>query len=274
MVASSALRPAHTVGSISGSVPSDTLVACMGVAFTFAAVLVLTPGDRARKLKLADLYFSVPFYPAVAALALHAVLTLGGSLADRWRGTSWSSHAMLQLYLAGMAGQTAVLWRGSSALSYKLMMTLHHVVSMFCFGYGLATGRMHFFGALDALCEVTTVFLNNVFLFKEHPAGAAADVANGLLLWLSFLVFRLALFPYWIYLWRTDIAADPERTWAASDAVERYFYPATTLLLLGLSALWFGKITTGLLHKVFPERVPASSPLGSPAGSPAAKKQL
>merc|ERR1712176_250105 len=81
---------------------------------------------------------------------------------------------------------------------------------------------MHFWGCLDGMCEMSTIFLNNVWLSKEVTIGnkelkellpAWAYAANGCFLWLSFLVFRIVLFPAWLYMWYSDVRTSPEATW-------------------------------------------------------------
>merc|ERR1719311_1394322 len=79
----------------------------------------------------------------------------------------------------------------------------HHILSVICTGNALIAGNMHFWACFAFLCEITTVFLNNVWLCKEITIGGApvqsyvptAYAVNGLFLWAGFLVFRLILFP-------------------------------------------------------------------------------
>ena len=46
-------------------------------------------------------------------------------------------------------------------------MLAHHLLAIGCFVRTCYTGVGHFYVALDGCCEISTIFLNNVFLFKD-----------------------------------------------------------------------------------------------------------
>ena len=134
--------------------------------------------------------------------------------------------------------------------TFLIQMTLHHVLSAACYGSGLLTERMHYFAVLDGCCEVTTIFLNALFLCKCFaPADTLAlpKAISGGLLWLTFVFFRLLLFPFWLYTFISDCNAQPATTWETINGFERYAYVLVTVFLLVLSAHWFVPITKGML---------------------------
>jgi len=127
----------------------------------------------------------------------------------------------------------------------------HHVLSIAAYGGGLWTFRMHFWACLDGLCEITNTFLNTLLLsrtkggdFADRYKAALGDflTVNGGLLWLSFIIFRLILFPVWlVWLWY-DVATMPKQSLASITTIELVFYTSVNVFLLCLSFQWFLKI--------------------------------
>merc|ERR1719146_425769 len=112
---------------------------------------------------------------------------------------------------------------------------------------------MHFFAVLSGLSEITNVFLGNVMLLKElWPKGWGSTClsVNGILLWLSFCIFRLALFPLCIYTWVTDMTNAPEAITGHVNRFVCYWYPITITLLFILSSVWFGGISKGMMKQI------------------------
>jgi len=139
------------------------------------------------------------------------------------------------------------IFMGDLKLADKILMTVHHVVSIICYGGAIATLRMHWWACLDGCCEVTTIFLNNLLLFRAMDYKGVFNSLNGVCLWLSFIVFRLVLFSYWLYQFYMDVSNYPDETIRKTTLFERTVYPCTTILLLLMSTLWFGSITKGML---------------------------
>ena len=89
-------------------------------------------------------------------------------------------------------------------LSARAPMIAHHVLSIVAYSGGLSTGRMLFWGNFDGCCEITLIFLT--VLQASKLKGGTFRIAgpllliNGICLWLSFLVFRIVLFPVWLYM--------------------------------------------------------------------------
>merc|ERR1712232_985276 len=126
-------------------------------------------------------------------------------------------------------------------------------------GGGMATGRMHYYACLDGCCEASTLFLGFLQMSKIKGGTFAARfrarfpkflVANSFLLWLTFLMFRVMLFPYWLVQFGLDLRQMPTEIWNQLTMLELTFYPAVTLFLLILSSMWFLRLTKGAI-KVF-----------------------
>ena len=74
------------------------------------------------------------------------------------------------------------------------------------------------------------------------------DAVPGLLLWAGFVVFRLVLFPVWLYVFYVDLTVNnAPRMAEGATWFELCFYPATMTFLLVLSSLWMVPLTKGLI---------------------------
>ena len=207
-----------------------------------------------EKIDAWDGVFCQPFFTLLAVLALQASYDLGGSVESRWKGQTDASYWFQIFYVTRMVVHTPlqfVTLKNNPKLLAQ--MTMHHVLSACSFGSGLMTGRMHFFAVFDGCCEVTTFFLNGLFLLRTYAppdANAVPKALCGGFLWLTFIFFRLLLFPAWLYLFFSDVYAAPAITWDTIGSFERYGYVPVTVVLLLLSASWFVPITKGLIKAV------------------------
>ncbi|KAJ1458751.1 hypothetical protein M885DRAFT_512555 [Pelagophyceae sp. CCMP2097] len=201
-----------------------------------------------------------PYFAAVGILALYASFELSDSVESRWRGSTRASRVASLLYCVKMASDVPVQWFTlANEPAKRLQMTAHHALSFVAIGNGLFFRRMQFFACLAMCSEVTTVFLNAVMALKhftDTSKGPAkfAVTASGLLLWLTYVVFRLFLFPCWFYVFVTDSLERTSETWSTISVFEQIFDPCVIALLLFLSVLWFGKITQGLLKALRPRK--------------------
>jgi hypothetical protein len=203
--------------------------------------------------ELADVYFHFVFVPLVLLLVVRALLELTPlGVEARWHRSTMESRAFLALYVAQSSAHIGILYLKRQVGSPAAYVA-HHVLSVACYGHALWTGRMHFWAVLAALCEVTNIFLNNLFLFRtlkwDRTFGLVYK-ANGVLLWLSYVLFRLVLFPVWLALFARDVTNRREVTWTRVNAFERCAYPITTILLFVISSFWFAKITAGLINAI------------------------
>jgi len=232
----------------------------LGVQSAFFAVTLvftkLTWPKHKDPWALADTLSSAIVYPLMVYLAVSGASGLSVDIDLRWRGNTYESSAFLILYVTRTLLHMFMQTMQDMSPKQFMLMTIHHCLSLLCMGNGLVTGNMHYWGCLAGVCEMTTMFLNNVWLCKEVnikgeplqsyiPAWAYA--LNGLLLWFGFIVFRLVLFPFWLYQFHNDVHTAPGRTWEISSLVEKYAYVLVVSFLLALSTYWMLPITKGLM---------------------------
>ncbi|CAJ1355310.1 unnamed protein product [Effrenium voratum] len=210
-------------------------------------------------VSLADTLFSIFFFPLLAFAALAASWQLCSDVEARWQGINFWSNFYLILYVSRMMVHLCLQPLEDMSWMMLLMMSTHHLISMVCYMIGLAHGRCHFWGCLDGCCEITTVFLNGLYLLNDTEVGGKklkelcppwVPALNGILLWLAFLVFRLMLFPLWLYYFYLDMQEAPGKTTHVVTNLERTVYPATTSVLLALSVSWFFPLTRGMMKAV------------------------
>ena len=199
-----------------------------------------------------------------AFAAVKGSLELRHDVQSRWQGTCFWSDLYMVLYVSRMMCHIMMQPLENMGLGLLVMMTIHHLISMGCYILGLGYGRCHYWGCLDGCCEITTVFLNVLYLTNnvevdgdENGNGKKPKLkdylpkwflaTNGFLLWLAFLVFRLMLFPYWLVTFHQDMRDMPQITKDITTEVERVIYPGTTVILLCLSTAWFIPLTKGML---------------------------
>eukprot|EP00756_Hemistasia_phaeocysticola_P029681 Hpha_TRINITY_DN16246_c1_g1::TRINITY_DN16246_c1_g1_i1::g.12990::m.12990 len=200
-----------------------------------------------------DLVFSMPFYPVLTYYAIMGTIDSSGSLEARWTASSPRARFYLELYVSKQVGHLFIQFFQKMDRTQLVLMTVHHLTSICCYSMGLLTGRMHFWGCLDGWCEMSTIFLDNMLVMRDlgdRWKSSPIYSVNGIVLWFSFLVFRLVLFPTWLVWWWNDVQASPETTWDSMCTLERYLYPGVTILLLVLSSHWFIALTRGMLKAI------------------------
>eukprot|EP00241_Pyramimonas_parkeae_P005278 CAMPEP_0114251890 /NCGR_PEP_ID=MMETSP0058-20121206/15525_1 /TAXON_ID=36894 /ORGANISM="Pyramimonas parkeae, CCMP726" /LENGTH=358 /DNA_ID=CAMNT_0001365749 /DNA_START=73 /DNA_END=1149 /DNA_ORIENTATION=- len=223
----------------------------------------------------ADLYLSAIYYPVLAALAFSATIELAKEdLEGRWHRVLYSSYWFSILYIGGNMAHIPVTLLKSQPALYKVQMVCHHTLSIVCFMRTSYAGIGHFFVSLDGCCELCTFLLNNVFLMKELGLNQVQWLfaLNGVLLWLSYIFLRILLFPAWLFIFFSDMNRQPELTSAHLTPMEVVLFPATNLVLLGLSVHWFMPITKGMFKAVTGSGDPLKdAPTNSPPTPPRAK---
>lgn len=212
---------------------------------------VIKNPTMAQRFEAADVIFALPFYVLIFVFSMKATYELYGDVTSRWHGTTFSSQQFQLLYVVRMTTHIPIQWVVlASNPSLRLQMTGHHVLSAVAYGGGLITARCHFWACLDGCCEFSTIFLNLVFAFKwlapEKQSGLLFQ-ASGMLLWIGFVVFRLTLFPAWLWFFYVDARDNPSQSWDRVSMFEQYFYALVTLFLLVMSCIWFIPITKGML---------------------------
>ena len=82
-------------------------------------------------------------------------------------------------------------WRGS-----KLML-IHHLTAIFMWSLMVYYQKGHSLALYAQLCEFTTPFINNRWFLKQfHRDGGNIGLSNRLIIFISWIVFRLGLFGY------------------------------------------------------------------------------
>ena len=207
-----------------------------------------------------DIVHHAVYAPVVAYMAFAGAAELWATgqwdtPTKRFTSRSPASRRFIFLYFCHSVLHSAVSCAKSGPASYKLCMVAHHMVSSALFLGGVdGGGSGHFWAVMDGLCEITGVFLNNVYLFKLLGVSHRTLLAtNGACLWLSWIVFRLCLFPAWLWLYISD-RYGPE--WPSISAALPPFVAAlhrtaiplvATVLLLALSLHWFAPIHRGFV---------------------------
>lgn len=228
------------------------LALCSIVASAFCCTFV-------ERLELGQIFLWVPFNMVLLVYAFSGTNQLQGTVEERWFGTSEASSIFMRLY---MGIQFTAIWAETAIALYqrdlrsKLPILLHHVCSILGYAGGIFFNRMHFYACLDGMCETTTVFLNILLLTKTNTTiskwmSANLDPLlklNGVMLWLAFIVFRLVLFPGWLYLFGSDwFQLLSEQQKSKMSFFELIVYPAVNVLLLVLSSIWFLRIHSGMM---------------------------
>ena len=235
------------------------------VAMMILYLFILPSSLKTTKLAVANMITSIGVAALISGSALLGVKQTFTSTSDRWFGTTSATHLFLEMYVAHNLLLVVLDCFEDAPLRSKIPMLAHHLLSCIAYSGGMQTHRMHFFACFDGVCEVCNLFLNP-FLLMRHKEGQFGEhftkrlggfaMANNLLLWLSFFVFRMLLFPTWLAVFAVDTRSMfVERTsvLASQDSLtwfELTFYPAVTLFLLFLSSIWFSKLTKGALKEM------------------------
>ena len=248
------------------SEPVTLLLLCAVLALGFLfCTRVLTPRDVAERQTLGALFLWVPILLAMIFTACSATLEMRGSVENRWLGTSLAADWFMRVYVASNVvaiGIEILAWwtyeRGQGiALATRYPMLAHHALSIVAYANAcFVTRRMGFFACFDGCCEVTTLFLGFLQMSKLKGGTFAKRVqarfptllfVNGICLWLSFLLFRVLLFPAWLVLFAYDLGTMPDAIWVQLTWFELVFYPCVTLFLFVLSCMWFVRLTKGVI---------------------------
>ena len=138
-------------------------------------------------------------------------------------------------------------------------MLVHHVISIGAYTLCMMSGRFGYTACLASLCEFTNIPLSILYITKtkgggvkewmEKYFGVLLDI-NGGILWLSFIPFRIFLFPAMYYNFVITCLelkeTWPER-WEQVWWSELIVHTVAAILLFFMSCLWFYKITIGVI---------------------------
>ena len=111
---------------------------------------------------------------------------------------------------------------------------------------------MMFYGSMIILTEWSTPFVNFRWFFDVcDMKGHILYAVNGIMMWITFLVFRVAWLPVMVI----HILINREKNWSGHFG-SAYWILAGTVVTHGLSTFWFYLITKGLLKHVLGSKTP------------------
>lgn len=144
----------------------------------------------------------------------------------------------------------------------ELIFHFHHLLVVVMFSFILYHPHLIFFVGWAATVETTGLFVNYFFIDKKlHPGKT--NVIAGVLMWLSFLVFRMVSIPVCLLVALLDALDDPGIISQQSLAY-LILNGFSALCVVLMSGLWFYKMTKGILKalKGAKEVAPAPAPVG------------
>ena len=228
----------------------------------------------------------------------------------RWYGVTAAGTFHVEMYIAMQVVATYLdVYVTPGSVASKGPILVHHGISLGAYVNQCVTGRMEYFANLAGLSELTTLPLMIIVLardpgygaqFKHHILGPLYPLC-AVALWLWYIVFRLLLFPYWLYRFTTDLYYEDyeegnnttnTNTNGSGDntahhrdelalrgvlhsrlnLVERYGNPVVIVILLLMSVVWFYKIHQGLM-KVLVGKTPDDHLAHTPSSSSEKQQQ-
>eukprot|EP01043_Picozoa_sp_COSAG02_P041274 COSAG02_NODE_3407_length_6793_cov_3.608157_3_plen_361_part_00 len=206
--------------------------------------------DRASS---SDNLWSIVFHSYITCLAVAGAWELGFNPADRWLGRSEPGVLAGLLICADNLCQLPVQFSKNVPLSKSWTVLAHHVAQTGTFLLALHTGRCHFWGILATVSEATNPPISVVFTLKECKLDTASAPAPSssfymvasMMCWLSFVAFRMVLYPSWLLAFASDLLQYPAVSLGNTSAGELLLYPTVMLLMFYLSVLWFKPLTEG-----------------------------
>jgi hypothetical protein len=240
------------------------LTASYVVALVLALALPETEtGNGMGLIGRMDVVHHCLYTPVISYLATTAYRNLPYETAkDRFQSNSWESWQFFMLFVCHSVLHMGITLFKKASWGYKWHMLLHHTISIMMFvpaldGTFLKVGGFHHYGTLDGCCEVTGIFLNLVYLFKLlNITWKPLLAVNGIILWLTWIVLRLCMFPFLMYgIWRDEMAPEwPETSEGMRPVIasNTYFYLCFVVnsTLLILSIVWFIPIHKGMMKAV------------------------
>lgn len=234
--------------------------AIMVVTFTVTYFLVpslpITPKPTPQtRMSDTDNMWSIVVYPLLAYLATYHTVACYNKRIEESREHFFGmitpeSYWFLVIYSAlSFLHLPVVFLKKSGTKSYKVQMLMHHSMTFLTYTTVLREGRLHFYSTAFGMCEICTIFLNNIYLFKMFKAPKPIQAVNGIGLWVSFIVFRIASFPYILSQYYYSLEEHAEER-AQVSTFSHYLNMTTGAMLLVLSCWWFISITKGMIKTV------------------------
>ena len=230
-------------------------VVALLLGYLFAPVIIPVDSDKENRNNKyrhddADLIASTPIYPLMIYYATKHIINHNNSVHGRWSDTSSAGYTYLWLYVMRGFVSFIAIFLGDAKIKDKLLMSFHHVVTIGCHLTTIRLGRLHWFVCLAGCFETSTIFLNIMLLFRKIQYKGFINTINGVVLWISFLNFRIILIPYVLYRFYMDVHYYPTETVANITRYEEIAYPATTLIVFAMSCHWFIIITRGMIKVI------------------------
>lgn len=128
----------------------------------------------------------------------------------------------------------------------ELIFHFHHCLVIVMFSVILYYPHLLFYVCWAATVETTGLCVNYFFIDKKlHPNGPP-NITAGVLMWLSFLVFRLLSLPALLIVAAIDIVSRPSI--ATEQSLAYLLLNAfSAVCVVSMSAMWFVKMTRGIL---------------------------
>lgn len=196
----------------------------------------------------ADAAVQILFYVASIWLSISSIQSYSGSGPNERIGRSTElSSSCMNLYLM------RTILHLPFVLGYKFNKRptlLHHLMTGGGSLYCIWTGRIHFYCSYMVLTEVSSLPLSVLFLAKQYGLEKTKMV-SGILLLVSFFLFKILLLPYIVYLYIQDATSMT----ADLTFYETYIFPLLASLLFFLYVFWFEKIVSGARKMLSKRRV-------------------
>ncbi|KAL0235520.1 hypothetical protein GEMRC1_002102 [Eukaryota sp. GEM-RC1] len=138
-----------------------------------------------------------------------------------------------------------MLFYGPPLLSF--IFALHHLVCIFGWTYLFLTRNGIFFPIFQSLCEFSNIFVSLHWFYckAEGWKNSKAYIVNGVMLWISFVIFRMSMLPCTFYIIYRDFPFDYLLPFNLG------FLIFATVVLNVMNLLWFSKISQGLIKYAF-----------------------
>jgi len=218
-----------------------------GLALNVATFIFLTPSSIKNRVDFGYNLSSIWIFSYISYLAVMATYTLCEDADLRTFEVNFYTVEYLHCYLGQQVVGTAMeiinILKGRHSSGNPVVMMVHHAISMSSYYFGLTTGRLHFFGCYAGICELCTPFLCCFLLAKELDWKLGKSIFGALLV-ISYIPFRLVLFPSWFFVYYYDVLSKPAVLEQLTNS-EIYGFPFVIGLLTVMSYFWFVKMVKG-----------------------------
>lgn len=249
------------------------MVGAMVVTELFFTVLVIVTAPKGVKDRL---YYSscilcIPKVVAMFYFAWQGTAASFDTLESRtFSGRDFNTEFFCAIYIAhSIFGILNEATKDGMNL-HTLPMFIHHMASIVSFGVSMYTSRFIVYTGYCGLCEITNIPLSIMYLSKTKGGGVAKWMeknfgvmlsVNGGMLWLTFFIFRVIMFPYILFMLFKDFyeISQNDPRYAQVWTFEMVYHPCTILFLWVISMMWFQKIHAGFMKVLTGESTAANA---------------